>query len=296
MMKRVLITGAASGLGWELTKQYHDRGWYVILLDRDAKRLAECDERLKVAFRTADRELRPRATDASDAKERDFADRNTTGCRHETCCADLTNEAQLAAVLKPIVDQPLDLLINNAGITHRSQASVTDPAVFQRLMAVNWFAPVSITLQFLPALQQANGGVICISSMAAKMPVPGRAAYCASKAAMAQHFETWRPELANRGIKLLLVYPSFLNTSIEANALGSDGGKTTRARSSVGKILSPESMAHRIVDAQQRGKQRLYSPQWSSRFGAWLWMIAPPMFQQMMWKQFAEELDPVVTK
>ncbi len=45
MTKRVLITGAASGLGWELARQYHDLGWYVLLLDRDAERLASCGGR-----------------------------------------------------------------------------------------------------------------------------------------------------------------------------------------------------------------------------------------------------------
>ncbi|NNE01379.1 MAG: SDR family NAD(P)-dependent oxidoreductase, partial [Pirellulaceae bacterium] len=53
MTKRVLITGAASGLGWEFAKQYHDLGWHVILLDRDAEKLAECAKELNVAGRSA---------------------------------------------------------------------------------------------------------------------------------------------------------------------------------------------------------------------------------------------------
>lgn len=259
MTKRVLITGAASGLGWELAQQYQARGWHVILLDRDAEKLAECSEQLSGS--------------------------------HETCYADLSDDIQVNVSLAEIINQPLDLLINNAGITHRSQASVTDTEVFSRLMAINWFAPVSITQKCLPALRKASGGVICISSMAAKMPVPGRAAYCASKAAMSQHFETWRPELLQAGIDLLIVYPSFLNTAIEANALGSDGNKTSRSRSVVGAIQSPEEMASLIVAAYDRGKQRLHTPQWSSRFAAWLWVRAPWLFQRLMWRKFAVELD-----
>ena len=259
MTKRVLITGAASGLGWELTKQYEEQGWHVILLDRDAEALAARSEQI-------------------------------TGS-HETCFADLTDQVQLTAAIGDLKTEPLDLLINNAGITHRSQASLTDTEVFQRLMMVNWFAPVSLTQQLLPALQSAAGNVVCISSMAAKMPVPGRAAYCASKSALAQHFETWRPELLGRGIGLLLVYPSFMHTSIEANALGSDGQKTERPRTVAGKIHSPESMARRIVKAERSGQQRLYTPQLASRFASWMWMHAPPLFQKMMWRQFAEELE-----
>jgi short-subunit dehydrogenase len=288
MTKRVLITGAASGLGWEFAQQYQARGWHVILLDRDAAKLEQCDEQLRVAFHGVHPELRQ---GASDAPARDFAERNTTQFRHEIYCVDLLNIEQLDAELSEVFDKPLDLLINNAGITHRSQASVTDTEVFSRLMSVNWFAPVFLTLKCLPALQRAQGGVICISSMAAKMPVPGRAAYCASKSAMSQHFETWRPELLNRGIQLLLVYPSFLNTSIEANALGSVGEKTARSRSVVGAIQSPEEMTTMIIKAYDRGKQRLNTPQWSSRFAAWMWVCAPWLFQRLMWRKFAVELD-----
>lgn len=259
MTKRVLITGAASGLGWEFAQQYQACGWHVILLDRDAEKLEQCDERLAGS--------------------------------HEVYGVDLTETEQLDAQLSEVFDKPLDLLINNAGITHRSQASVTDTEVFSRLMSVNWFAPVVLTQKCLPALQRAQGGVICISSMAAKMPVPGRAAYCASKSAMSQHFETWRPELSRRGIDLLMVYPSFLSTSIEQNALGSDGQRTTRPRSVVGKIHDPEKMARQIIEAAEHGKQRLYSQQWSSRVAAWLWVRAPWLFQRMMWKRFAEEFD-----
>ncbi len=279
MTRRVLITGAASGLGWELTRQYHHSGWHVILVDLDASKLEHCSDQLDVAFHSA-----------TAAEARDAAMRNTTESRHETRCIDLTNADQVAEMLDDVFQQPLDLLINNAGITHRSQASVTDPKVFSRLMAVNWFAPVLLTQKCLPALQQSRGSVICISSMAAKMPVPGRAAYCASKSAMSQHFETWRPELLNRGIALLLVYPSFLNTSIEANALGSDGNKTNRPRSTVGAIHSPDRMARLIIDSQAKGKQRLYSPQFSSRLAAWLWTRAPRLFQQLMSNKFADEL------
>ena len=274
MTQRVLITGAASGLGWEFAKQYHQLGWHVILLDRDAQKLAECAKELKV----------PEAAD--------FAERNPTIGRTEILCVDLIKEDQVDAAIGKIDDQPLDLLINNAGITHRSQASVTNTEVFARLMAINWFAPVSLTQKCLPALEVAKGGVVCISSMAAKMPVPGRAAYCASKSALAQHFETWRPELMQRGIDLLMVYPSFLSTAIEANALGSDGDKTTRPRSVAGSIQSAEDMATRIIKAQQSGKQRLNTPQFTSRLGAWLWGHTPWLYQKLSWRQFAEELTP----
>ena len=110
------------------------------------------------------------------------------------------------------------------------------------------------------------------------MPVPGRAAYGASKAAMQLHFEAWRPELLQRGVRLLMVYPGFLATSIEQNAMGSDGQRTTRARSVIGRIQTADDMAQTIIAAERKGKQRMYAPQWSSRVGAWLWFHTPGWF------------------
>jgi dehydrogenase/reductase SDR family member 7B len=192
--QRVLITGAASGLGWEMTQLYFRDGWYVILVDRDQNRLAECNSRLQA---------------------------NHSG-QFKCSCVNLTDDTRLAAALEPALrnDAGLDLLINNAGVTHRSQASVTDLEVFDRVMSVNWRAPIHLTRLCLASLHRCHGAVICVSSMAAWMPVPGRAAYGASKAALKLHFEAWRPELLQRGISLFMVYPSFVATSIEQNAPG----------------------------------------------------------------------------
>jgi len=239
-------------------------GWYVIMVDLDQDRLEERDSTLKA---------------------------NHSG-QFECTCVNITNDDELAAALEPAInnDAGLDLLVNNAGITHRSQASVTDPEVFDRVMSVNWRAPVRLARLCLAALQRRQGAIICISSMAAWMPVPGRAAYGASKAALILHFEAWRPELLNQGISLLMVYPSFVSTSIEHNALGSDGQRTSRPRSAIGRIQTADEMASSIFRAQQKGKQRLYGPQWSSHIGAMLWFHVPKWFQRTVWRKFAVEL------
>jgi len=264
-MQQALITGAASGLGWQLTNEYLEAGWYVVLLDRDEQRLQECAAKLA---------------------------QSNAAC-FDVACADVTDVNQLNDVVGSLqcVRDGLDLLINNAGITHRSQASVTDPDVFDKVMSVNWRAPVRLTQLCLPALRKRQGQVICMSSMAAWMPVPGRAAYGASKAALSLHFEAWRPELLKDGIRLLMIYPGFVETSIERNALGSDGQPTTRPRSAVGRIQSVEAAALAIVRAQGARHSRLYAPQWSSRIGRWLWLMAPAWFQRVMSRKFAVELE-----
>lgn len=183
----------------------------------------------------------------------------------------------------------LDLLVNNAGITHRSPAHQTDPAVFRKVMAVDWQGPVELTLAALPLLRASRGSIICIGSMAGWMPVPGRAAYCAAKSALTQFFEVLRLELEPDGIHILMAYPSFLDTPIEHHALGRDGGIARHPRSMVGGMRSAEWMAQ-LIDDGLRQRRRWLLPEPVSRLGSLLWRIAPALYLRQVRKRFAGEL------
>ena len=125
-MRVILITGAASGLGWQLARAYHARGDALLLTDIDASGLAaRADELgservLALAGDITDPELHARLLD---------------GCQQRF--------------------GRLDVLINNAGITHRSPTLRTDPAVFRKVMAVDYHAPLELTLAALPLLREA---------------------------------------------------------------------------------------------------------------------------------------------
>ncbi|WP_133489829.1 SDR family oxidoreductase [Alcanivorax sp. 24] len=258
-----LITGAASGLGWALAQVAFQRGHRLILVDRDAEALADKSARLAA---TDPQRVTYHTLDLTDGPARDrLVDRIAARGR-------------------------LDVLINNAGITHRSLAARTDPKVFHQVMAVDWEAPVALTLGCLPLLRDSGGCVINIGSMAGWMPVLGRAGYCSAKAALAQFFEVLRGEVADQGIDVLMVYPSFLATPIERNALGHDGGPAAHARSSVGRVRSAEWMAERVWDAFERGDKRLF-PDRFTFLASLLWRLAPDLYHRLMRRRFAMELD-----
>jgi NAD(P)-dependent dehydrogenase (short-subunit alcohol dehydrogenase family) len=145
MMRRVLITGAASGLGWQLARACHARGDALLLTDIDAPGLAArvtelgAQRVLGIAGDIADVQLHQRLLDASVKR---FG--------------------------------RLDLLLNNAGITHRSPTMRTDPAVFRKVMAVDYHAPLELTLSALPLLRESRGQVAAIGSMAGWMPAIAR--------------------------------------------------------------------------------------------------------------------------
>ncbi len=261
-MSRVLITGAASGLGWAMAQVFFARGDQLLLVDRDQALLQE------------------RATALADP------------ARITVVVADLNTENGVQSVIDATIAEHhvLDILINNAGITHRSAARLTDPAVFRRVMNVDWQAPAELAVGLLPSLRRGEGAIINIGSMAGWMPVPGRAAYCSAKSALTQFFEVLRVEEAEHGIHVLMVYPSFLDTPIEKNALGKDGRPATHARSTVGRIDSADELARNIVVALGKKKRWLY-PNRATWLASLLWRLAPGLFHRGIRRKFASELE-----
>lgn len=260
-MPRVLITGAASGLGWALARAYHAAGYHLLLTDINANGLAA-----RVAELGAERVM--------------------------GLAGDITDPALHQQLLHACRERfgGLDVLINNAGITHRSPTCQTDPAVFRKVMAVDYQAPVELTLSALPLLRQSRGQIIAIGSMAGWMPVLGRAGYCAAKSALSQFFEVLRGEVARDGMRMLLVYPSFLDTPIDLNALGADGKPAGHARSTIGRIRGADWMAGQILQAQTQGRERLF-PDRGSWLASLLWRIAPSFYYRKMSARFAAEMD-----
>ena len=250
-----VITGAASGLGAELAKQLQ-ADYQLVLIDRNAEGLRQLE------------------------------------LPADCYCCDLTDSQAIDDLIGQLQQAyaAIHLLINNAGITHRSRSYETAPAVIEQVMAVDYFAPVRLTQGLTTQLRAGAGTVVAIGSMAGWMPVLGRAGYCAAKAALAQFIETYRVEVAAMGIRVLQVYPSFLATPIEQHALGADGTPAKHPRSTVGRIRSGAWMAQRICVAIQRRQQRLF-PDRFSQLASLLYRIAPRLYLRLMKRRFASELD-----
>ncbi len=261
-MSCVLITGAAGGLGRALARVFHARGYPLLLCDLDHDAL----QRTALELGTSP----PVSWLAGDI----------TDPEHQRALLTLATE-HLGGVR---------VLVNNAGITHRSLAARTDPAVLRQVMQVNWQAPLELALAALPQLQQHAGSIVNISSMAGWVPVLGRAAYCASKSALSQSFEVLRCEERRHGVHVLMVYPSFLDTTIEQHALGFDARPARHPRSTAGVLKSPEWMASKIVRALERKRARIYSDRFA-RLARVLWWLAPNLYGRLMTRKFAVELE-----
>lgn len=246
--KIILITGASSGIGEQ-----------VALL------LAEFNVHLILVARREDRLL---------AIKNDIEKKRATA---SVFPADLRNHDEMEGLLASIHQMPggLDIVVSNAGLSiNRSiQESLERYHDFTRTMAINYFAPVQMLLSVVPLLAKTKGQVINVSTINALMiPLPGWAAYQASKSA----FDTWlrsaAPEFKSQGITATSIYlplvktPMILPTAAYQNA----------------PAMAPAHAAEIIVKTMYTKKSG-YSPWWmffgklASLFFRGLWETASPI-------------------
>ncbi len=257
--KTVAVTGAAGGLGRALALRFAAAGARVAALDRDAALLRELEfppgaQALKLACDVT----------------------------REEDCARAMAEARRAF-------GGIDVLVNNAGISHRSAFAATRPEVLRRVMAVNYFGAVHCTHTALPDLVARRGMVIAISSVAGFAPLLARSGYAASKHALHGFFASLRTELEPLGVKVLLVCPSFIRTGIERNALAGDGGPVRHAQTVIGARSAPEAVAEKVLRAA-RAERRLLLPDRVSRLSWWLCRFAPRVYERQMARRLAAEM------
>ena len=144
----------------------------------------------------------------------------------------------------------IDIAFLNAGISQRSKTLDTSFTVDEKIMAVNFFAPVKITKRLLPKMIENGGGTIAVtSSISGKFGFPLRSAYASSKFAVYGFFETVHAEYYNDNIRVVIVCPGRIKTNISYNALEADGTKHAKMDSGQQKGMSADKAAKKIVKA-----------------------------------------------
>ncbi|MEZ6927830.1 MULTISPECIES: SDR family NAD(P)-dependent oxidoreductase [unclassified Aeromonas] len=176
---RVLITGATSGIGFQLALDYRRAGWQVWGCGRDGERLLALGRH----------DITPLQFDGRDA----------------------------SAVSEAAAGLPrVDLVILNAGhCEYMDVAEGFDGALFARVIETNLIATGHALAAFLPLLG-AGGRLAIVSSSVSWLPLPRAEAYGASKAALDYLADTLRLDLASKGIGVTLIRPGFVATPLTA--------------------------------------------------------------------------------
>jgi NAD(P)-dependent dehydrogenase (short-subunit alcohol dehydrogenase family) len=261
--KSVVVTGAGGGLGRAIAKRFAAAGAVIAALDKDPQGL----EALRAQLRAEQSECLALRCDVSDPAD---------------CEASVANVARHFG--------RLDVLINNAGISHRSAFEFTRPEVVRRVMEVNFFGAANCTHAALPALLANQGMIIVVSSVAGFAPLIARTGYAASKHALHGFFESLRTEIEPKGVSVLLACPSFISTHIDRNALGGDGGPVTHEQVVFGNRMSPRDAAERIYRGAVANKRLLLIGR-AAKVAWWVSRLTPAVFERGMARRLRGELE-----
>lgn len=219
--RRVLVTGAAAGIGLACTRRLLAEGAAVAMVDRDAGRLSS-------------------TRDSLPSSDRAFA-----------IPFDVTDSG---AVREGVADAArrlggIDGVVNNAGIDMHRPFMDVDASNWNEVMAVNLVGAMEVCRAAMDALASSGRGVIInIASAAGLRPTPGRIAYCASKAALIMATKALALELAEHGIRANAVCPGPVETELFRQSLGdSVTVDDVKARRVLGRIGNVDEIAGTIA-------------------------------------------------
>ena len=262
--KVVVVVGAAGGIGRALSWQFAQAGARIVLVDLEADKLAALQYQVE---------------------------KSGTDVLSFVC--DITDFDRCQAVMQDITAQfgGVDVLINNAGVSHRSCFADTQMKVLRRVMEVNYFGAIHCTKAALDSLSARKGLVITLSSTLGLTPAPGLSGYSASKHALHGLFESMRLELKAQGVDVLMACPGTTATDFHKKALSGDGSDIKIPKALPERMGLPQDVASNIFDAARRGKRMVIMSH--SRRGIRGWFaqrIWPVLYESRGFRRWLNEI------
>lgn len=227
--KVVWVTGASSGIGEALAVQAARAGARVVLTARREAELqrvrGRCPDPAKVAVLPADL---------------------------------MTLDAASLTVSAEKFFGPVDVLVNNAGISQRSTVLNTSLDVYRQIFELDFFATVALTKAVLPGMvARKSGHVVTVSSVVGYISSPLRSGYAAAKHALHGFYDAARAEHWRDGVKFTVACPGYIRTDVSKNAVDGKGGTHGKLDPGIEKGLPPEVCAAKIWQAVAREREEV---------------------------------------
>ena len=222
--KRVLLTGASSGIGRALAEQLAKAGAHLVLAARSAEKLDEVARGLS----------------------------SSSGKIH-VVPTDLAMADQRERLVKTAVEKlgGLDLLVNNAGIASWGHFANSDEAIMRQVMEINFFAPADLIRLAIPHLTMGSeSAIVNVSSMCGRRGMPAWPEYSASKFALSGLTESLRSEMARFEIDVLMMVPGMTKTNLRENMPRNEG----KAKIDFEAGLPAADVAAQIISGIERNK------------------------------------------
>ena len=228
-MKRILITGAASGLGLALAKKYASEGWSVCIAD------IQDEEGIKVAA--------------------NLNEAYSSDCFFQHL--DITRDTQWQELVALISErwQGLDALVNNAGVGASGDIDTFSMKDFQWTVDINLMGAVKGCHVCVPLLKESKGALINVASMAGLLHMGSMSAYNVSKAGMVAFSEGLLSELDPYGVTVSVVCPTFFQSNL-AKSMRSDNPEAAKiaARLHARTGITAELIATTVYNDVRNGK------------------------------------------
>ena len=249
--KRVIITGASSGIGWQIALQLATYGCQIIVCARREERLKELAALVQQNGGTCV------------VVAGDVCDKGTRKRLLQTA------EAEFGG---------LDILINNAGIGAMGRFDAASPERLRKIFEVNFFAMAELIRESLPLLKSGNDPVIVnMNSVLGHRATPLKSEYCASKFAVHGLSDAIRAEVASDGIDLLLVSPSTTDSEFFDSAIEDETGKDWKKSGA----MPPETVAAKTIRAMKKRRHEIILT-YGGRIIVWLDRMIPGIANRLV--------------
>jgi short-subunit dehydrogenase len=261
--KVVIVTGASSGIGEAIAREFALNGSKVVLAARTESKLAAIVNELK-----------------------------QLGCEATLVITDVSKEEDCRNLIEKTINKygSIDILVNNAGLSMRSAFADVDLKVLHRLMEVNFWGTVYCSKYALPYLIERKGSLVGISSVAGFHGLPGRTGYSASKFAMNGFLETIRIENMKKGLHVLIIAPGFTSTEIRKHALTAGGEEHGDSSLDEKKMMSSDSVAKGVLRAIRK-KRRKKLLTWDGRLTAFLQLFVPSLVDRAYYTELSKDME-----
>lgn len=251
----VYVTGASSGIGRTMAEQLGAKGANVTLVARSEDKLREVGNRVEAG-----------------------------GGSSLVCPLDVRDESAVEDSVDRTIETfgGLDCAVGNAGVSWRTNALDADLDGFRETININVIGLMH-TLAFAleKMLEDGGGQLVAVSSMASYRGLPGKAAYCASKAAAARVAESFRLDLIDEPVGVTTVYPGYVKTPMTDHY----------PEDELSFLVPVDEAARKIIRAVEKGQKRCVFPWQMSLLSSALGLLPDVVTDWMVTKVAASMTD-----